>query len=171
MKAVKRTGKYNLTYRKKTASDDPYLPKGASRKAALCEDCGAVYRNKRWYVDEEMTAAVRKDPDAKQTVCPGCRKIRDNFAGGIVTLRGDFLIAHKQDLMNLIKNEEERARGFNPLERIISVKENGSGNIVVSTTNEKMAQRIGKAVKKAFSGDVAYHWSHDNKLIRVEWVR
>ncbi|HAR45151.1 MAG TPA: ATPase, partial [Nitrospiraceae bacterium] len=47
----------------------------------------------------------------------------------------------------------------------------GSGNIVVSTTNEKMAQRIGKAVKKAFSGDVAYHWSHDNKLIRVEWVR
>jgi len=130
-----------------------------------------VYRNKRWYADEGMTAEVRKDPETKQTVCPGCRKIRDNFAGGIVTLRGDFILEHKQDLMNLIKNEEERARGFNPLERIISVKENGSGNIVVSTTNEKMAQRIGKAVKKAFSGDVAYHWSHDNKLIRVEWVR
>jgi pyridoxine/pyridoxamine 5'-phosphate oxidase len=73
--------------------------------------------------------------------------------------------------MNLIRNEEERARGLNPLERVIAVKENGHGGIVISTTNEKLAQRIGRSVKKAFHGEVAYHWSHDTKLVRVEWER
>jgi hypothetical protein len=98
-------------------------------------------------------------------------KIRDNFPGGIVTLKGDYVLPHKQDLLNLIRNEEARARGFNPLERVMSVKENGFGNIVISTTNEKLAQRLGRAIKKAFHGDVTYQWSHDNKLARVDWVR
>lgn len=78
---------------------------------------------------------------------------------------------HKTGLMNLVRNEEERARGLNPLERVIAVKENGFGSIVISTTNEKLAQRIGRAIKKAFHGDVSYRWSHDNKLARVDWVR
>ena len=64
-----------------------------------------------------------------------------------------------------------RAGGFNPLERVMSIIENGYGNIVISTTNEKLAQRLGRAIKKAFHGDVTYQWSHDNKLARVEWVR
>jgi hypothetical protein len=104
-------------------------------------------------------------------VCPACLKIRDNFPGGIVTLKGDYVLPHKQNLMNLVKNEEARARGFNPLERVMSVKENGFGSIVISTTNEKLAQRLGRAIKKAFHGEVAYHWSHDNKLARVDWER
>jgi len=77
----------------------------------------------------------------------------------------------QQDLLNLIRNEEARARGFNPLERVMSIKENGFGSIVISTTNEKLAQRLGRAIKKAFHGVVAYHWSHDNKLARVDWER
>ncbi|MEK6698135.1 MAG: hypothetical protein AABZ10_03730 [Nitrospirota bacterium] len=73
--------------------------------------------------------------------------------------------------MNLIKNEEARARAFNPLERVMSVKENGFGSVIISTTNEKLAQRLGRAIKKAFHGEVAYHWSHDNKLARVDCER
>ena len=53
----------------------------------------------------------------------------------------------------------------------MSVKETGYGGIVVSTTNEKLAQRIGRAIKKAFRGNVTYQWSHDNKLARVDWQR
>jgi len=104
-------------------------------------------------------------------VCPACLKIRDNFPGGIVTLSGDFLIAHKDEFLHLIRNEEQRARGFNPLERVMSIKENGHGRIVINTTTEKLAQRLGRAFKKAFRGDVTYSWSHDDKLVRVAWVR
>jgi hypothetical protein len=162
---------YKQTYKKKTSNPDPYLPRGASRKISACEGCHSVYKNKRWYADPELYDAAVKVPDTAATVCPACLKIRDNFPGGIVTLKGDYVLPHKQDLMNLIKNEEARARGFNPLERVMSVKENGYGSIVISTTNEKLAQRLGRAIKKAFHGEVAYHWSHDNKLARVDWER
>ncbi len=169
MKAVTKTAKsYKLSYKKKTATTDSYLPRGASRRISVCEGCRAVYMNKRWYVGDDR--AVRSD-DVATTVCPACLKIRDNFPGGIVTLRGEYVLDHKQDIMNLIRNEEERARGFNPLERVMSVRENGYGSIVISTTNEKLAQRLGRAIKKAFHGEVTYRWSHDNKLVRVDWER
>jgi hypothetical protein len=138
---------------------------------SVCDGCRAVYMNKRWYADGAVDDTTLRTGEAGKTVCPACLKIRDNFPGGIVTLKGDYVLPHKQDLLKLIRNEEERARGLNPLERVMSVKENGYGSIVISTTNEKMAQRIGRAIKKAFHGDVAYHWSHDNKLVRVDWVR
>ncbi len=172
MKAVSKTAKsYKLSYKKKAATTDSYLPRGASRRISICEGCRAVYMNKRWYIGSELDDLVSKSSDMAATVCPACSKIRDNFPGGIVTLKGDYVLKHKQDLMNLVRNEEERARGFNPLERVMSVRENGYGSIVISTTNEKLAQRLGRAIKKAFHGEIAYHWSHDNKLVRVDWER
>ncbi len=171
MKAVSKTAKgYKLSYKKKAATTDSYLPRGASRRISICEGCRAVYMNKRWYIGSKLDDLGSKSETAA-TVCPACSKIRDNFPGGIVTLKGDYVLKHKQDLMNLVRNEEERARGFNPLERVMSVRENGYGSIVISTTNEKLAQRLGRAIKKAFHGEVAYHWSHDNKLVRVDWER
>ncbi len=172
MKMVAKASRgYELSYKKKSASTDPYLPRGASRKMTVCESCHAVYSNKRWSYDHELYETAINDPATTVSVCPADQKIRDNFPGGIVTLKGDFVLPHKQDLINLIKNEEERARGFNPLERVMSIKENGHGSIVISTTNEKLAQRLGRAIKKAFHGEVSYHWSHDNKLARVDWER
>ena len=162
---------YKQTYKKKTSTPDPYLPRGASQKISVCEGCHSGYKSKRWYADPDIYEAVLKIPDTATRVCPACLKIRDNFPGGIVTLKGDYVLSHKQDLMNLIKNEEARAHGFNPLERVMSVTENGHGSIVISTTNEKLAQRLGRAIKKAFHGEVTYRWSHDNKLARVDWMR
>ena len=104
-------------------------------------------------------------------VCPACLKIRDNFPSGIVTLGGGYVLPHKRELLKLVKNEEDRARGFNPLERVMAIKENGHGSVIITTTNEKLAQRLGRAIKKAFHGEVSYRWSHDNKLVRVDWER
>ncbi|MEK6698139.1 MAG: BCAM0308 family protein [Nitrospirota bacterium] len=172
MGTVKRSSReYRTGYKKKSISMDPYRPRGASRKISVCEGCRAVYMNKRWYAEGDVDETVLRNPEAAKVVCPACLKIRDNFPGGIVTLKGDYVLPHKHALMKLIKNEEERARGLNPLERVMSVKENGYGSLVIFTTNEKLAQRLGRAIKKAFHGEVAYHWSHDNKLARVDWVR
>lgn len=170
MRAVNRSEKsYRTAYKKRETTTDPYLAKGAKGKISVCGSCRAVYRNKRWYLAEDSDEALRAG--AHPVVCPACLKIRDRFPGGIVTLKGAYVFAHKQEIMNLVKNEEGRARGFNPLERVMSIRENGYGGIVITTTNEKLAQRLGRAMKKAFSGMVAYAWSHDNKLVRVEWVR
>jgi len=172
MKMIGRVEKsYKQTFKKKTSTADPYLPRGARQKTSVCEGCHAVYKNKRWYAEPHLYNAAMETAGTATIICPACLKIRDNFPGGIVTLKGDYVLPHKQELMNLIKNEEARARGFNPLERVMSIKENGFGSLVISTTNEKLAQRIGRAIKKAFRGEVTYRWSHDNKLARVDWVR
>jgi hypothetical protein len=162
---------YKLSYKKKSPTTDPYIPRGARRSISICEGCHAVYMNKRWYAEGDVDDTVLKTHEASKIICPACHKMRDNFPGGIITLKGGFVLPHKTALMKLIKNEEERARGLNPLERVMSVRENGYGSLVILTTNEKLAQRIGRALKKAFHGEVAYHWSHDNKLARVDWER
>jgi hypothetical protein len=41
----------------------------------------------------------------------------------------------------------------------------------ISTTTEKLAQRLGRALKKARGGEVTYDWSHNNKFVRVVWKR
>jgi len=172
MKAVAKTVRdYKLSYKKKLVTTDSYLPRGASRSMSECGSCHAVYVNKRWYAHGDACKVPMDGREKAQVTCPACLKIRDNFSGGIVTLKGEYVLPHKADLMNLIRNEEDRARGLNPLERVIAIKENGFGSIVISTTNEKLAQRLGRAIKKAFHGVVAYNWSHDNKLVRVDWVR
>jgi hypothetical protein len=168
---AKATRGYNLSYKKKSPTTDSYLPRGASRKVSVCETCHAVYMNKRWYADGDVCATAAKKPDSARVLCPACQKIRDQFPGGIVTLKGSFVLPHKQALIKLVKNEEERANGLNPLERVMSIKENGNNSLVISTTNEKLAQRIGRAINKAFHGEIVYRWSHENKLARVDWVR
>ncbi len=169
MKIAGKLGKgFTVCCRKKASSTDVHFERGAGH--SQCNQCHAVYRNKRWYAGPGGCEAAKKESHTAGAVCPACRRIRDAVPGGIVTLKGSYVQTHKQQLLNLIRNEEGRARGFNPLERVMSVREN-SASLVVSTTNEKLAQRIGRAIKKAFRGEVAYNWSRENKLVRVQWER
>jgi NMD protein affecting ribosome stability and mRNA decay len=103
-------------------------------------------------------------------VCPACRKISNHFLGGIVTLEGKFLSAHKEEILNLVRNEEARAKGVNPLERIISIKDVGD-RVEIHTTSERLAQRMGREIHRAYKGNASYHWSTDDKFVRVEWHR
>lgn len=60
--------------------------------------------------------------------------------------------------------------GFNPLERLIAIYDQ-EGSLVVETTTEKLAQRIGSRLEHSHRGEVQYKWSHQNRFIRVEWER
>jgi DNA-binding transcriptional regulator WhiA len=88
----------------------------------------------------------------------------------VLRLSGDFVWEHKEEILNLIRNESGRAQATNPLEGILSL-DSGDGGIEITTTNEKLAQRIGKALHKAYAGRVEYRWSGDTKLARVLWHR
>lgn len=39
------------------------------------------------------------------------------------------------------------------------------------TTHTKLAQRMGREMERAYHGEVHYHWSHQDKLVRVYWER
>jgi NMD protein affecting ribosome stability and mRNA decay len=145
---------------------DPYLPKIGPLDMAVCRKCNAVYSGKRW----SLSAKPKPGKKGISVLCPACRKIKDRFPRGYVTIKGGFLKAHRDEILNLIRNKEQRAAYLNPLERIIETRER-NGEMEVQTTTEKLAQRIGQMLKKAFSGDVEYKWSSDVKLARVIWTR
>jgi hypothetical protein len=90
---------------------------------------------------------------------------------GYVYLEGAFLIAHRDDIEKLLRNEAERAAEDNPLARIMLWKENGDGKLTLSTTTVHLAQRLGHALEKAYDGEFEYDFSHENKLARVTWKR
>lgn len=161
--SVKFTKKGIDTYK------DPYLPKEGPHDMAACKKCHAIYHKKRWSLDE---ALYKKRGNHKKTLivlCPACQKIRDKYAEGFVTLKGDYLKEHKRDILNLIKNEEERAMGSNPLQRISEIKDNGK-SVNITTTHEKLAQRIGKKIHSAFKGNLEIKWTED-RVTRVVWER
>ena len=98
---------------------DPYLAEQTGTERSVCTTCDAVYQHKRWYIDMELTETQKAE--ANKVLCPACKKIGDGLPGGVVTLEGTFLKKHKEEIIHLIQNEEKRARGFNPLERIIEM--------------------------------------------------
>ena len=148
---------------------DPYLQKERQHDMAMCKQCHAIYHNKRWSFDEKLYIKERDHKKTLLVLCPACQKIRDKYAEGFVTLKGDYLKEHKQDILNLIKNYDQRAMGYNPLERIIEIKDRGSV-VEITTTHEKLAQRIGKKVHKACQGELEIKWTED-RVTRVVWSR
>ncbi len=166
------TGRFSPASRKNVDREtDPYIPRKAVSSVGICPKCHAIYRDKRWHLDEKeyRTLARRGDGTAVRR-CPACRKISDGFPSGVVNLKGDYLRVHRDDILKIVRNEEKRARGFNPLQRIMYVNE-GDAWMEVGTTDEKLAQRIGRELRKACRGTVAYKWSEDSKLLRVDWAR
>jgi NMD protein affecting ribosome stability and mRNA decay len=148
---------------------DSYLAKGAPGKK-VCHGCHAISTGRRWYQDETVYATLLKAGTVKEIFCPACEKIRDGYPSGQVTLKGPFLAEHQDEILRIITNEEKRARERNPLHRIMGLREE-NGQLELTTTDEKLAQRIGRELHKACGGTVAYGWSHDNKFLRVQWER
>jgi NMD protein affecting ribosome stability and mRNA decay len=145
-------------------STDVYQPKRGLPEAALCKGCGLVYHNKRWQI-ESLHAAT-----SCEVLCPACQRTEDHNPAGVVTLSGPYLASHKDEILNTIKNEEAKSRQKNPTGRIMEIKEEG-GQITVTTTEDKLAQKLGREVYKSQKGELHYNWSHDQSMVRVEWMR
>lgn len=145
----------------------------APSEPAICEDCRAVYADRRW------TAANKEGVDDKRkrwlpsqvVVCPACTQMRSGEPRGFVYLDGNFYDAHHEEINQLLRNEAQRAAEDNPLARIMTSKPDEGHKLTVTTTTEHLAQRLGHALEKAFGGHAHYDFSHENKLARVNWQR
>lgn len=164
--------RYNTAYKKRVDVErDMYLPRWSPQGLLYCRGCGAVYYRRRWILTppDEIRDRVEFGPDVRSIFCPACRKIRDRYPSGELRLIG-VSPQERKELFRLLRNEEERAREKNPLERIMRVQTNGS-TWTVETTTEKLAQRLGRCLEKARGGKVNYSWSHNNKFVRVFWQK
>ena len=165
---MKGTGRFSKSTTRKAidTEKDPYLNDMEEGGRAFCTKCGAYYSKKRW----SMNVEPFDEASFRKTVCPACRKIKDGYAGGYVTLRGEFMRDHMDEIVNLVRNNEKRAIYNNPLDRIISITRNDDG-MEIQTTTDKYAQRLGRILKKSYKGSVEYKWSAGVKMARVIWSR
>jgi NMD protein affecting ribosome stability and mRNA decay len=161
--------RYTESYKKREAAEqDPYAMRRSPKEPAICPTCDAVYTKKRWTTSASMASRLRKDPKAVRVVCPACRKIRDRYPEGILTLTWSALQEREADIRGLIAHEQARVRRTNPLQRVMRIVRRGGG-MEVETTTDHLAQRLGRALVRAFHGRVEYQWAHKDKFARVNW--
>lgn len=139
---------------------------------AVCPGCGAVYVKRRWSHSPGARARVSAaGAPLAVRVCRTCRQRTMGVPHGYLHIDGEFFPAHRAEMEHLLHNEVERAGADNPLHQVLGWEDLGSGTLLVTTSTEHLAQRLGHALQKAYDGDVHYGFSHENKLAHVWWHR
>jgi NMD protein affecting ribosome stability and mRNA decay len=142
---------------------DSYKSKKKIPEPTRCPDCGAVYHGGRW----TWGSAQSKGHEER---CPACHRIHDKFPAGYVTLKGEFLAEHRDDIVQLVRNREAHEKAEHPLARIMMIKEVEEG-LLITTTDMRLARNIGEAVQSANKGELEYHYNKAENLLRVYWAR
>jgi len=149
--------------------EDPYQP-AEGQEAAVCTQCRALYRSKRWSFDAPLYERLAGTDQVREVICPTCRKINDHFPEGVLTLSGEFFARHREEIVRLLEKEAGRVAQRSVADRIMQMIPEG-GKLVVETTSEKMAQHLGRAVYKAYKGDLHFRWGEVERFVRVYWSR
>ena len=142
---------------------DPYKARRKPSEPAVCPDCGAVYADGRWNWQERPHNAVEEP-------CPACQRMKDDYPAGILSLGGKFLEKHREEILNLARNEEEQEKAEHPLHRIMNIDEE-KGHIIIKTTDIHLPRRIGEAVCSAYGGKLDFHYEEESYFIRINWCR
>ena len=150
-------------------STNVYQERELLKDGMECGGCGAVYRNKRWY-PAELSGGAKVAGMAGKPFCVACQRMRDDNPAGILTMNGSYFIKHEEEILNRIRTTENASRQKNPLGRIMTVRHEGE-QLVIATTEDKLAQKLGRDIYRAHGGELEYHWSHDQHLVRVNWKR
>jgi NMD3 family len=151
--------------RQQTGSEgDAYGLRGKLPDPTACPGCHAIYRAGRWTWGSPPA-------DAHQTECPACRRTADRVPAGIVTVKGEFAAAHREEIRNLLRHVEEREKAEHALKRIMAIEEGDEGALTVSTTDAKLARALGEALHSAYRGDLDYQFVESESCFRATWTR
>lgn len=142
-------------------SHDPTKPSRKLADPTVCPECEATYHDGRW-------TWSRGPADAARALCSACERIRDDYPAGFVTLRGAFAREHRDEILALARNLEEREKNDHPIKRILDISDEGDA-ILVRTTEIHLARDIGNAVQRAYDGELDVRYEED--VARVDWVR
>ena len=142
---------------------DPYHSKLKIKEPNACPECGAVFLHGRWSWQEAPAGAHTK-------LCPACQRIKDRVPAAFLTLSGEYLPAHRDEIEHLIHNYEKRERSEHPLKRIMGSEESEEG-LVFSFTDAHLARGIGEALQHAYDGELDYQYTKEDIMLRVSWSR
>jgi hypothetical protein len=148
----------------KSVVHDPYASKYKLSGPSICPQCGVAYIAGRWLWQKEMPA------DSGHALCPACHRVNDEYPAGEVTLSGDFLTEHGQEILNLLHREADAENLEHPLNRIMAIRE-GRDQTVVTTTDVHLPRRFVHALQRAFKGQFDIHFDEEGHFARANWHR
>jgi hypothetical protein len=139
--------------------------KGKLPELAACPDCGASYREGRWTWKVAPVGSYEHR-------CPACERIANDYPAGVLAVSGSFAESHRDELLGLLRNTEAAEREAHPLKRIMTVEDADQG-FVVSVTDGKLAESLGRALERAYEGELDRPptTSEKENLVRVHWSR
>ena len=168
--STRRGKRHTTSYKEKEhPRQDPYAMLRGVKGPAICKKCLAVYAKKRWRFDDAESRKLAASSRTQKLVCPACQKIRDDYPEGILTVRWSALKDHETEIRGLIDNVEARTLSINPLARVMKIIARRR-DLEVHTTTDRLAQRLGRELVRAFRGRVTYRWAHRDMLVRVAWT-
>lgn len=148
----------------KEAVHDPYKAAAKPTEPSVCRDCGVVFSNGRWQWSPELPTA------AADALCPACQRIRDQVPAGFLTLSGDFLQAHRDEIMHLLHNTVDAQQREHPVKRIMRTSESDHG-IEVTFTDIHLPRTVGEAIERAYDGELDIQFARGSGIARVYWSR
>ncbi|SFP26117.1 BCAM0308 family protein [Pseudomonas borbori] len=161
--------KYQQSQKNKLFSPNRHDPTLSPRSAgtAVCPRCSALYQAGSW---AWQTPQASLPADVTEVVCPACRRIEDKVPAGTLTLSGEFLKAHHDEILNLIHNTETLEKAEHAMERLLEVTTLDEV-VQVTTTGIHLANRIGHALDSAYKGQTQYHYDDDQTHVSIHWQR
>jgi hypothetical protein len=165
-KVKKKSGRDVIRKNTQPRIQNPYQERERDKHpdGTSCSECGAVFVKGKWTWSKPPAGQV------SSTICPACKQIKADYAGGILTLSGSFLAAHREDILNRVRNVEAEEKKDHPLQRIMRIAEKGE-EIEIRATSEHLMARMGKALKSDFNGELELSYIENENFARAHWRR
>lgn len=146
---------------------DTYRLSKKFAEPTMCPECRAIYQGGRWLWPAE---GMKSPTGAKEAMCPACRRVRDGYPAGTLTISGAYLALHREDVMGVLRAEEQIETAEHALNRVMDIKE-ADGGMVVTTTDIHLPRRIAEALYRAYEGELSVEYAEDEQDVRVSWRR
>ena len=164
MKDNSISGKYRKKIEKSRREEQEYGP--GKKDFVVCSDCNAVYYQKSWHHGFANYRHLDESKQVSFAICPACQMIRDKKFEGRVVIR-NVPQAHKDEILNNIKNTGERAYKRDPMDRIIGINNAGSSMEVLTTENQ-LARIIARQIASAYkNAKTDIQWSKEESAVRI----
>lgn len=160
---IQRNGRRDRLIQERT--HDPYKPRGQLTEPSLCTECGVVYTQGQWQWLTE------KPMDAEKVLCPACRRIQDRVPAGFLTLSGEFLAKHREEIIHVLHNKVEQQTTQHPMKRLMAIEDQENGEVVATFTDVHLPRGVGQAIESAYEGELDIKYTDEAGIVRVTWRR
>ena len=157
----------------------PPQHKEAKQKAmkglVVCPSCHNIYYKKAWHAanSKELESFKRSKQELNFKLCPACEMKKNHLFEGEIVI-SEVPKKYKPELVHLLLSQGAQMQKKDPQDRIIDIEETKDG-YRVTTTEDQMAQKLAKKIKKVFNKvdlDISYSGEPFEVVrIRVQFLR